>query len=137
MSAVTEGRFRGPRWTWESRGSSTRNGYLAMEGRISLAELTAHMAEVAPHAGPNDLMLNWATVVWQREATAEELEERAEAHRRWQERHEAWERETYARLKAKFEVRAESNDGGRCTGTVNECRVCEGVDCPARDAGKG
>lgn len=26
-----------------------------------------------------------------------------------------------------------NNNGGRCTGTVNECRVCEGVDCPTRD----
>lgn len=76
---------------------------MAVDGRMSLAALTAHMAEIAPHAGPNDLMLNWATVTWTREATTEELEGRARVHAAWRERHDAWERATYERLKAKFE----------------------------------
>ena len=100
MRAV--GELREVRWTWKSRDNDTRVGYLAMDGRISLADLTAHMRAIAPHVPPEEIELNWATVVWTRPANADELEQRRLSDERARERHEAWERETFTRLLAKF-----------------------------------
>lgn len=90
------------RWTWQSKDNDLRNGYMAVDGRVSIADLIAHMAEVAPGVDLADIAVNWATVVWSRPATADELAERAEALRRHDERHEAWEREALARLFRKY-----------------------------------
>jgi hypothetical protein len=97
------GEFRDIRWTWKSRDNDTRVGYLAVDGRVSLGELVDHLMQVAPHVSVFGLQLNWATVVWERDATPEEIAERRAVQARHDARHEQWERETYARLRAKFE----------------------------------
>jgi len=90
------------RWSWKSRDNMIRTGYLAVDGRVTLAELNDLMLRVAPGVSPAAIEINWATIVWDREATAEEIAQRREAERRHDERHEAWERETYARLRDKY-----------------------------------
>lgn len=90
------------RWLWESRDNDLRRGYMSVDGRVSITDLIAHMAEVAPGVDLADIEVNWATVVWTRPATAEELAARDEANRRGRERHEAWERRTLAHLIAKY-----------------------------------
>lgn len=89
-------------WTWQSRDTDVRVGYMAMDGRVSIAELIAHMETVAPGVGIDDIQVNWATVTWTRPANAEELAERKAWADRAQSRHEAWERETFARLMKKY-----------------------------------
>ena len=79
-----------------------RSNYLGMKGRISVASLLAHMATIAPHVKPEEMMLNFATVKWIDAATDEERAERLEWRRRNDERREAWERETWERLSAKY-----------------------------------
>lgn len=96
------GEARNLRWTWQSKDSDLRNGYLAMDGRVSLADLNAWMQNYAPGVAPEEIMVNWATVVWSRPATNQELAERAEQRAAWDKRHEAWERETLAKLTAKY-----------------------------------
>jgi hypothetical protein len=100
---MQNGQVRGIRWTWATKGSDLRNGYMTMDGRISLAELIQLMGDVAPGSGFGDIHLNWATVTWQRVATPEELEERAEFDRSQAARREAWEHDMYKKLRAKFE----------------------------------
>jgi hypothetical protein len=90
------------RWSWASKENDLRTGYMAVDGRMSIAELIEHMREVAPGVALGDIQINWATCVWSRDATPEEVAQRREAERRWEARHEAWERETYARLLKKF-----------------------------------
>ena len=96
------GKPRDIRWTWASKDNDLRTGYMSVDGRVSIADLIEHMHRVAPGVDLADIQVNWATVVWHRQATAEELAIRAEAIRRHDERHEAWERETLARLTAKY-----------------------------------
>lgn len=96
------GEFRNPRWGWESKDTAVRSGYMAVDGRVSLAELVAHMHQIAPYASLDDIQVNFATVKWTRPGTADEVAEREEQHRRWQERLEKWERETLARLTQKY-----------------------------------
>jgi hypothetical protein len=104
------GEPRDIRWTWQSKDNDLRNGYMAVDGRISLRELIDHMREVAPGVDLADMEVNWATVVWSRPANAEELAQRKQANDRSQARHEAWERETFARLSAKYGSRLASGE---------------------------
>jgi hypothetical protein len=90
------------RWSWQSDTNDLRNGYMAVDGRISIADLIARMQEVAPGVDLADINVNWATVVWARPATDQELEARAEGRRRHMVRQEKWERETLARLLNKY-----------------------------------
>jgi hypothetical protein len=99
---MSTGTPREIRWTWQSNDNDLRRGYMSVDGRVSIADLIAHMAEVAPGVDLADIEANWATVVWTRQATADELAARAEATRRNEERREAWERETLARLIKKY-----------------------------------
>lgn len=96
------GKPREVRWTWASTDNDLRTGYMAVDGRISIADLIAHMAETAPGVDLADIQVNWATVVWHRQATAEEIADRRQAEARWEARHEAWERKTLAQLTAKY-----------------------------------
>lgn len=108
-------KLREIRWTWASKDSNVRNGYLAMDGRMTLAELIERMTEVAPGVPLEEININWATVVWSRPATPEEEAERAEQRRRHDQRREAWELETLDRLLAKYrpELHAEEQPHGR------------------------
>jgi hypothetical protein len=90
------------RWRWEADDSDVRIGYLAMDGRVSLDQLIETMRELAPDVAPRDIQVNWATVVWSRPATPEELAERQQWRDRQAERTERWERDTLARLARKY-----------------------------------
>lgn len=107
------GEPREVRWTWESSDTDVRVGYMAVDGRMSIADLIAHMQEIAPDAALDDIQVNWATVVWTRLATSDELAQRRQAHERWEKRHEAWDRETLARLTKKYGGHTARDTGSR------------------------
>lgn len=96
------GKPREIRWSWKSKNNYLRTGYMAVDGRISLADLNTLMAEVAPGVNPADIKVNWATAVWDRDATDDEIAKRTLAEAAWEARHEKWERETLAKLTAKY-----------------------------------
>jgi hypothetical protein len=75
---------------------------MAVDGRMSITELIEHMRNIAPGVDPAEIKINWATAVWARSATSEEMAQRKQAIDRWEARHEAWERETFARLAKKY-----------------------------------
>lgn len=52
-----------------------RHNYVGMEGRVTVTELLAYLAEHAPDTHLDQVFLNWTTVVWVNEATAVELAE--------------------------------------------------------------
>lgn len=99
---MADAKFFEPYWTWQSKSNDLCTVHMRMEGRASVADLLAHMAEVAPGVPPEDLMLDFATVTWSRPATAEELAERAAWAAKAQERHAAWERRMVAELSEKY-----------------------------------
>jgi hypothetical protein len=88
---------------WQTKDpESGMRVYAAMEGRITLGEFLTYMAENHPHIDPNSVNLNWGTATWEDRPTEEEVAER-ERQRRWsQSRHDAWERRTWEKLKAKY-----------------------------------
>jgi hypothetical protein len=92
------------RWTWQSRDNDLRTGYMTVKGRVSIAELIEHMKTVATDASLEDIQVNFATVTWTRQATAEELVVRDEMNERHRQRHEAWERRTLATLMEKYKA---------------------------------
>jgi hypothetical protein len=95
-------------WVTKDEGSPIRC-YLGMRHRITLRELVDHFAEHYPHVDPWTLDINYSTVVWEEPPSTEDLAQREQAKRRSDERHAKWERETYDRLKAKFD----SGEAGR------------------------
>ena len=54
-----------------------RHNYVGMHGRVSVTDLLAYLAENAPDSPLDQVFLNWTTVVWVNDATAEELAEHA------------------------------------------------------------
>lgn len=99
---MSEGKPREVRWTWQSNDNDLRNGYMSVDGRVSLAALIEYMAELAPGVPLDQVHANWATVTWSRPATDQELADRRAAHQRWQERHNEWEQQMLARLLKKY-----------------------------------
>jgi hypothetical protein len=95
-------------WTWQSNVSDLRTGYMAVDGRMSITGLIAYMAEAAPDVDPADILVNWATVVWTRPATPDEINRRRQVQAAHDARHEAWELATYERLRAKYDPAEES-----------------------------
>jgi hypothetical protein len=75
-----------------------------MEGRVTVQELIDHFAEHYPHVDPMGIALNFVTAVWEEPATPEDIAQREANWAAQAERKERWERETYDRLKAKFEM---------------------------------
>lgn len=100
---MSEVKFHRSSWSWESKDSDQIRVYEGVDGRPTLGQLIAHLAEVAPHAGLDDIGINYATVVWVRPATEEEVADRDRRQKAHEERHLKWERERYWILKAKFE----------------------------------
>lgn len=90
---------------WVSKDDDTmRSCYLRVDGRVSLGDLCTYLDSVIHESvDPTSLMLNFSTIRWEEPATDQERAERAEQIRRSDARREAWERETYLRLKEKFE----------------------------------
>lgn len=102
---LTMGKPREIRWSWQSKDNYLRTGYMAVDGRMSIAELIEHLRTVAPGVDPADIQINWATAVWSRPGTAEEIDQRRRVEAAHEARHEAWERETLARLTEKYAYR--------------------------------
>lgn len=94
--------MREVRWTWESKDGDTRVGHVSIDGLISIADLISHIQEVTPGASLDEIQVNFATVKWVRQATADELAERDEWNERQRVRQERWERETLQRLTEKY-----------------------------------
>lgn len=94
--------------TWESGAAdSPMICRAALSGSVPLPELVVWLNEHVldrPHVrvDPGGVTLNFATVTWPEPPTDEEVAARVEHERVRAERHAAWERETYARLRAKF-----------------------------------
>jgi hypothetical protein len=96
---------RHPSRSWKTADDdSGMRCYLGMQGRVTLRELLEHFAEEYPHVDPMTLALNFATVVWDEPATPEDIAQREAFRAKQADRQERWERDTYARLKAKFEM---------------------------------
>lgn len=84
--------------------------YLGMEGRVTIGDLVQHFTENYPHVDPMALRLNFATVKWEEPPTPEDEEKRRQQRVEHARRKEHWERETYDRLKAKFEGAEDSTN---------------------------
>ena len=81
------------------------NCYLTLQGHFTMAELVAHFAEHHPAVDPMQVSLGLGGGAhWKEPATPEDVESRRKASQMRDERHEAWEWETFTRLKAKFEA---------------------------------
>lgn len=91
-----------------SRGFATKADdspmrcYLGMEGRVTVRQVIEHFAETYPNVDPMDVELNYATAVWEEPATDEDRAKREAWAAKQAERTERWERETFARLQAKY-----------------------------------
>ena len=103
---MTEGYELGePRRYWVSKDNDSEMCvYVALKGRIPLSDLIAYVAERG--IDPSQVGVNFPTVKWTELATPEESDARLQHRRRAEERHAKWERETYAKLRAKFEGEA-------------------------------
>lgn len=102
---VTVGEFRrAPKRTWKSsEDHSGMTCYLGMEGRVTVRQLLDHFAENYPHVDVMGVELNWVTAVWDEPPTPEDILKREHMWAQQRERTERWERETLARLKAKYD----------------------------------
>ncbi len=91
-----------PRRMWNDIDPPTMRVILPFAGRATVAELVGLAAQLGiPQDG---LSINHAQhVSWVEPATMREILAREESNRRHAERHEKWERDTYERLRAKFE----------------------------------
>jgi hypothetical protein len=92
-----------PQRSWVNLDDGPMRCYLGIKERITIRELIDHFAEHYPHVDPMTLNLNYTTAVWEEPPNADDLAKRAAFTAEKAQRHERWERETYAKLKAKFE----------------------------------
>jgi hypothetical protein len=103
--AEVKGSFRAIRRSFITKDNDDQRAcYMAVDGRVSIPDLIAHLEAVAPGTPIEAFGLNFATVAWVDEATEDERRDRAAWRAEWAERHEQWERETYERLRLKFEA---------------------------------
>lgn len=96
------GEVRDVQWSWESRDGDTRVGHASVNGRVSVTDLVSYVQGITPGVGPDEIMVNFATVRWTRPATADELAERQQRNEDQRVRQEKWERETLQRLLGKY-----------------------------------
>lgn len=92
---------RGGRPKTDDADPQMRGRYARMRLEVSVAELVALAAEKG--VDPGDMTVSWPTAHWRSLESPEEVAERLDFKRRQRERVEAWERETYDRLRDKFE----------------------------------
>lgn len=71
--------------------------------KVTLGELREHFAEHYPEVDFEALEIGGIQLHWEDEPTLDELERSERQRRNHAEKHEKWERDTYTRLKAKFE----------------------------------
>jgi len=95
---------REPSRSWKTvDDNSEMSCYLGMQGRVTVRELIDHFKAQYPHVDPMTVALNFVTAVWAEPATPEDIAQREAWRAKQAARTERWERETYDRLKAKFE----------------------------------
>lgn len=104
------GEFKEASWAWKSKDSDVRVGYMGMSGRVSVADLIEHLRKITPDVLISDILLNYATVKWERPATPEELAERAARYAESDRKREEWERTALARLLEKYGLPEPSSD---------------------------
>lgn len=78
------------------------DNYLGMNGYTTLSELRAKLDEVAPGVAEDEILLNFWQLRWTTDATPEEIAARETHRARVAENSEKWERDTLARLLAKY-----------------------------------
>lgn len=91
-----------PRRSWITSASDSQRSNRLTVHRMTLRDLREHFADRYPDVDVDGLELVNALLYWEDEPTSDELEQRALIRRAHDARHEQWERETYARLHAKF-----------------------------------
>lgn len=101
---IKPGKLREPSWSWESNDNDIRVLRASLDGHTSIAEFLACMQEAAPGIALQDITVNFGLVTWKRPATEAEIAKRREVEARQAEKREKWERETLARLQAKYGV---------------------------------
>jgi hypothetical protein len=93
------------RRSWQtSEDDSLMRCYLVMRHRVTVRELLAHLAERHPDVDAMTVNLNFGTATWEEPPNDADVAFRAAWRVHQAVRHEAWERDIYARLKAKFET---------------------------------
>lgn len=98
------GEFEEVRRSWATKGEdSPMRCYMGVKGRVTLGELMTHIQEIYPNVAVSDVELNFATAVWEEPPTADDLRKRQEARDKHERRIEEWERETYERLRRKYQ----------------------------------
>ena len=86
--------------------------YLSMKNRVTLREFMDYLTEDHPHIDPWSVQLNFGTATWTDRPTEEELAAREQWRAKQADRQEAWERQAYDRLKAKFDPVSPPVSGG-------------------------
>ena len=99
------GSFDEVRRTWATEADDSPMACrLSIQGRVTLGELIDYFHDNHPEVtNTRVLELNFATAKWEDRPTADELAKRKAFRSRRVNNLEKWERETLARLKAKYE----------------------------------
>ena len=79
-----------------------RANYVAMDRKVTLAELNAWAAENIPGTPPEDILVNFSTFSWEDDATEEEKDAWDREKAAQAARTERWEREQLAHLTQKY-----------------------------------
>lgn len=89
-------------WVNTDPGSLIRC-YMSVDGRVSIRDLTDYFAQHHPHVNVPDVTVSFSTLAWEEMPTEQDHAERDRHTEARRLRTEKWERETYERLKLKFE----------------------------------
>jgi hypothetical protein len=88
------------RRSWETSAHDRIRNYQSMTGRVPIPELIAAFEEAG--VDWHEVELNYATATWTELPNAEDIADDAERRAQSDARKEAWERETFVRLTAKY-----------------------------------
>jgi hypothetical protein len=83
--------------------STKMDNYLGERGYTTLQDLLEKISEVAPGIPASEILVNYWQLRWTDDATEEELAEKARRQERADQSRAKYERETYERLREKFE----------------------------------
>lgn len=100
-----------PRRYFKSHENPRIACYLSIR-KVTLDELRDHFVVHYPEVDFGSLVIGGVQLQWEDEPTPEELAQLERQHRAHDERHAKWERDTYERLKAKFEGAADTAPEG-------------------------
>lgn len=99
---MNEEQFGEVAWSWKSNDSDVQKATMRIVKNSTLHELIEHLEQVAPGTPWGDFRISGG-VVWERQADRDVKAEREKWRAKNRARSERWERDTYLRLKAKFE----------------------------------